>query len=43
VWGAALKANRGQQLGRCMAGLVWHHGGIVARRRALVVCGVLVD
>ena len=26
-----------------MAGLVGRHGGVAARRRALVVCGVLVD
>ena len=26
-----------------MAGLVGCHGGVAARRRALVVCGVLVD
>ena len=26
-----------------MAGLVERHGGVAARRRALVVCGVLVE
>ena len=39
----ALKADRGQRLGRCKAGLAWRHGGVAARRRALVACGMLVD
>ena len=29
--------------GRCVAGLIWRYGGVAARRRALVVCGVLID
>ena len=41
-WRAALMAGRGQRLGSGMAGLVGCHGGVAARRRAPVVCGVLV-
>ena len=36
-------AGRGQRLGRCKAISFGRHGGIAARRRVFVACGVLVD